>query len=305
MKTRILFMAGVFLFVLCRLNTFAQEVQYDPPWHDSPKASVNFTIKGIDNVPDLYGDVNNPQLVIFFAGNQYMVVEELIKAFKKDYPQYKRVFAETLPPGILARQMKGGSLAMGNMRLTLHPDVYTAGKARIEENKAFFSRTVPYAKNHLAILVRKGNPKHIRSLEDLGKEDVKVSMPNPEWEGIGRLIEKAYIEAGGEELKKQIMETKVASGSTLLTKIHHRQTPLNILYNRSDAGPVWITEARYHKNIHSLGIVKIPLDKNVFATYFAGALKEAPHPEAANDFLNFLEGEKAQQIYRKFGFQAP
>lgn len=101
------------------------------------------------------------------------------------------------------------------------------------------------------------------------------------------------------------METKVASGSTLLTKIHHRQTPLNILYNRSDAGPVWITEARYHKNIHSLGIVKIPLDKNVFATYFAGALKEAPHPEAANDFLNFLEGEKAQQIYRKFGFQAP
>jgi ABC-type molybdate transport system substrate-binding protein len=262
-------------------------------------------VAGIDNVPDLYGDINDPQLVIFFAGNQYMVIDELLQAFKKSYPQYQRIFAETLPPGILARQIKTGSLVIGNLRLTIQPDIYTAGKSRFEENKNAYSRTVAYTQNQLAIMVRQGNPLHIQSLQDLGKKEVRVSMPNPAWEGIGSKIEQAYIKAGGQSLKKRIMETKVKEGSTLLTRIHHRQTPLNILYGRSDAGPVWVSEALYHKSIHPIDIIKIPTEQNVFVTYVAGALKAAPHPQAADDFLTFLSGQEAHSIYEKYGFQTP
>ena len=42
--------------------------QYDPPWNDPIKAGVSFTVFGIDNVPDLYGDINDPQLVVFMGG---------------------------------------------------------------------------------------------------------------------------------------------------------------------------------------------------------------------------------------------
>lgn len=293
------------LCVLLSRNIHAQNTQFDPPWNSPPEAGVNFTVPGIDNVPDMYGDIDNPQLVIFFAGNQYMVVGELLQAFKKAYPQYQRIFAETLPPGILARQMKTGSLVIGNMRVTLRPDIYTAGKNRIEESKNNYSRTVAYTKNQLAIMVRQGNPLRITSLQDLGKKGVRVSMPNPAWEGIGKIIEQAYTRAGGQPLEKQIMDTKTKDGSTILTRIHHRQTPLNILYNRSDAGPVWISEALYHKSIHPVDIVKIPDEQNVFATYMAGALKTAPHPKAADDFLTFLSGHTARSIYQKYGFQNP
>ena len=200
-------------------------------------------------MPDLYGDIIDPQLVVFFAGNQFMCIDDLMTAFKKEYPQYKRVFAETLPPGILARQMKEGSLVIGNMRIQLKPDVYTAGKSRIVQTPEWFTNTEVYAKNKLAIMVQKDNPHNIKSLRDLARKELRVSMPNPEWEGIGKRIEEAYIKAGGNNLKNAIMIDKVKDSSTFLTHIHHRQSPMRILYNYADAAPVWFSEVQFIKSI--------------------------------------------------------
>lgn len=284
----------------------AQDHRFDPPWNTPPKSSVMFTVPGINNTPDLFGDINDPQLVVFFAGNQFMCIEDLIDAFKKAHPKYTRVFAETLPPGILAKQMEGGSLTMGNLRITLKPDVYTAGKTRIDEMAGLFSDTTAYAYNKLAIMVQKGNPKHIMGLEDLGRKDIRVAMPNPEFEGIGRRIESAYVKAGGEDLKKAIMIDKVKDSSTLLTQIHHRQTPMWVLYDKTDAGPVWYSEAYYQKMInHPVEIITIPENENIQATYMAGTLKNAPHKQAAKDFLRFLKTDTAKAIYRKYGFTTP
>ncbi|WP_341839709.1 substrate-binding domain-containing protein [Chitinophaga caseinilytica] len=262
-----------------------------------------FTVPGVDNVPDLFGDINDPQLVIFFAGNQFMVIDDLLAAFKKAHPQYQRIFAETLPPGILARQIEGGSITIGNMRITLQPDVYTAGKTRIDQMADKFSDTVTYAYNKLAIMVAKGNPKGIHGWKDLARKDVRVSMPNPAWEGIGRRIEEAYVKAGGTTLKDKIMKDKVTDSSTYLTQIHHRQTPMRMLYGTSDAGPVWYSEAHYQRMIgHPVDMVTVPDQENIRATYMAGQLKNAPHQQAAGDFMRFLTSETARGIYRKYGF---
>ena len=281
----------------------AQEHRFDPPWNTTPQSAVMFTVPGVDNVPDLFGDINDPQLVVFLGGNQFMVIDELIAAFKKAYPMYKRVFVETLPPGILSKQIEGGTLTVGNMRINLKPDVYTAGKNRIDQTPEWFSRTEVYGKNRLAIMVQKGNPKNIKGLTDLGRNEVRISMPNPVWEGIGKRIEEAYVKAGGEELKKMIMETKVKDSSTYLTQIHHRQTPMRILYNQSDAAPVWYTEAFYQKMIgHPVDMIEIPAKENIEAISVAGMLKAAPHKKAAKDFMNFMVSAAGKAVYKKFGF---
>ncbi len=287
----------------CITRVDAQDHQYDPPWNTPPKSGVMFTIPGVDNVPDLFGDINDPQLVVFFAGNQFMCIDDLLAAFKEEYPQYKRVFAETLPPGILAKQIESGSLTVGNMRITLLPDVYTAGKTRIVQMNNYFSDTAAYAYNKLAIMVHAGNPKQIHGLADLGRDEVRVSMPNPAWEGIAKQIEIAYLKAGGEALKNKIMVIKVADSSTYLTQIHHRQTPMRIMYQQSDAAPVWYSEAYYQQMIHHpVEMVAIPDDQNVETTYMAGALKTAPHPQAAKDFMKFLISDVAKAVYKKYGF---
>lgn len=300
MKRAIIFLITLIVFAK---TMAAQQHQFDPPWNIAPESKVQFTIPGIDNVPDLYGDINDPQLVVFFAGNQFMCVDSLLAAFKREYPQYQRIFVETLPPGILAKQIAGGSITVGNMRITLHPDIYTAGKAAIGRMINLFSDTASYAHNSLAIMVSRGNPKKIKGLKDLGRPDVKVSMPNPQWEGVATLIEDAYVKAGGEALKKRIMETKVKDSTTYLTQIHHRQSPMRILYRQSDAAPVWYSEVYYQQMInHPIELIRIPENENVTNSYTAGLLKTAPHPAAARDFLNFLKSNTAKAVYRNYGF---
>lgn len=290
-------------FGLVTGSVTAQEYRFDPPWNTPPESKLNFTVPGIDNVPDLYGDITDPQLVVFFAGNQFMCIDDLLAAFKKAYPEYQRIFAETLPPGILAKQIIGGNIVIGNMRISLKPDVYTAGKSRIDQMPEYFSSTKLYAKNRLALMVQKGNPKKIKGLTALADPTLRISMPNPEWEGIGKRIEEAYVKAGGEPLKNAIMKTKVGDSSTYLTQIHHRQSPMRILYGKSDVAPVWYSEVFYQKMIgHPVDMVEIPKKENIEAQYIAGLMKSAPHPQAAKDFMAFLTSEAAKQVYRRYGF---
>lgn len=293
------------IFILFAIESNAQDKhRFDPPWNTPPKSAVEFTIHGINNVPDLYGDIVDPQLVVFFAGNQFMCIDDLLEGFKKKYPEIKRIFAETLPPGILAKQIEGGSLTIGNLKITHQPDVYTAGKSRIDSMQDRFNRIETYAYNKLTLMVPKRNPKNISGLSDLASSDLRISMPNPVWEGIGRQIENAYRKAGGNELHHKIMNEKVANNTTYLTRIHHRESPLRILLEESDVAPVWTSEYVYQKMIdHPVDEIQIPIEQNIRSTYRAGRLKNAPRPKAADLFMDYLVSEEAKAIYKKYGFE--
>src|SRR5690606_15502475 len=278
--------------------------RFDPPWNTPPKSAVEFTIQGINNVPDLYGDIVDPQLVVFFAGNQFMCIDDLLAGFKKKHPHIERIFAETLPPGILAKQIEGGSLTIGNLRITHKPDVYTAGKSRIALMEEHFSRIETYAYNKLSLMVPQGNPKGVQKLADLRNTSIRVSMPNPAWEGIGRQIEAAYRKVGGEALHTAVMENKVEDGSTYLTRIHHRESPLRILLGNSDVAPVWTSEVVYQKMIgNPVQEIIIPEQENIKASYIAGRLKNAPRAKAADLFMEYLISDEAKEIYKKYGFE--
>ncbi len=282
-----------------------------PPWTSPFVSGVDFTIAPVDNVPDVYGDVNDPQLVIFFAGNQYMLVNDLLKAFQKAYPQYQRVLAETLPPGILSKQIQNGGLVIGNMRISVKPDIFTAGSGRmhkLQTQNDWFSSTEPYAQNRLAIMTYKGNPEHIKSWQDLENPSLKICMPNPKFEGIAKhAIIPALKKTGGEKLANAIYQTKVQKGTTYLTHIHHRQTPMRIMQRKCAAGAVWYTEAHFHADMvdHPIAMVTIPDSQNKTVTYTAGIMRSAPHPQAAKDFLGFLTGSEGQGIYQRYGFLPP
>jgi len=297
--------------LLCTTGAVSRAQSYLPPWGPPPPGGgVTFAVPPFDEIADLYGDVVDPQLTIFCGGNQFMVVPDLVAAFKRAYPRYTRVFVETLPPGKLASQIESGALIMGSLRIDAKPDVYTAGRAQIGElqrQKRWFAGTYDYAANELAIMVRAGNPRRIKGLADLGRRDVRVSMPNPAFEGIARQIVAALRKAGGESLERTVMQTKVADKSTILTEIHHRQSPLNILEGRADAAPVWSTESYFQEHVLHFPVqtVPIPAAQNARATYTAGVLAAAPHPQAARDFLAFLATAEARAIYRRYGFAPP
>lgn len=289
-----------------------QLLDVQPPWSKPMYPGTELTVPGLQNVPDIHGDINNPQLVVFFAGNQYMLVNRLMKAFSKAYPQYPRVVAFTMPPGRLITSIKrGNGILIGNMHVTLKPDILTAGHGgimRLQKKLHWFAETKIYARNRLAIMVYKGNPSHVTGMKSLAQPSLKLCMPNPEWEGIAEhAIVPALKKTGGEALFNAVYKEKVKQGTTFLTHIHHRQTPVRIMEHKCTAGVVWYTEAYFHAKIahHPISIVSVPKQNNKIVAYTAALMKNAPHPEAARDFMKFLMGPVSQKLYQHYGFMPP
>jgi ABC-type molybdate transport system substrate-binding protein len=287
----------------------ASQPNVDPPWHPPPQGVLNFTVPGIENAPDLHGDPEAPDLALFMGGNQFMVMPDLLAAFQKRHPEIRRIFYETLPPGVLAEQLQeGGAIVVGNLQLTIHADIFASGAGRMEKERAagLVQTPVTYARNDLTILVPSGNPRGIRTLADLGRPDLRLSLPNPQTEGIGQQIGRALEQAGGPALRSRVLDEKVHDGSTVLTRIHHRETPLALLHGQADAGVVWRTEALFQRSLgHRLEAVEIPSAQNAVGVYQAAMVSGAPHEPAARAFLEFLVSLEGEAIFARYGFSPP
>jgi ABC-type Fe3+ transport system substrate-binding protein len=129
-------------------------------------------------------------------------------------------------------------------------------------------------------------------------------MPNPAWEGIAKQIAETLRQAGGDDLYQAVYQKKVKDRSSVLTEIHHRQTPMRILDGKADAGVVWASEVRFQEQIgNPITGVPIPEAQNMTAIYAAGMLTDAPHADAARQWLTYLASAPAQAVYHEFGFK--
>jgi molybdate transport system substrate-binding protein len=295
----------------------AEPVRHDaffPPWqhgenNDATQRGFEFTVPQVDDLADFHGDVSDPKLVLYVGGNYFFAMAPLVAAFEQQHPEFKgRIYWETIPPGLLVKQIEaGGTITSGNMTWTAKPDAYLAGLKKVQgliDQGVLTGPAVPYVTNTLTIMVPAGNPGHVKDLSDLGRPDVHLAMPNPEFEGIARQIEASLKKAGGDALATTVYKTKVADGSTVLTHIHHRQTPLFLMQGRAQAGVTWQSEAIFEEQVgNPITHVDIPSAQTTTAVYAGAEVKGAAHPEAARLWLSFIRSPKALSIFERYGFK--
>jgi accessory colonization factor AcfC len=258
---------------------------------------------------DLHGleYMDRADLVLFMAGNQFMVMDELLNLFQQAYPEIKNIFYETLPPGLELKQILAGGAKFGEKEIRIMPDVYTAvTEDAMKElfHQGYVRDYFVYLHNRIVLMVPEGNPAGIKTVLDLGRDDVRISQPGA-MEDITLYITGMYRSAGGDALVKKILADKRAEGTTILTIVHHRETPLRMRKGTVAVGPVWATEV---KNARDMGL-KVEaiepgenLDQRDKVNYYIAKLKNASHPENAEKFLSFMKTAQAQEIYRRFGF---
>jgi ABC-type sulfate transport system substrate-binding protein len=165
-----------------------------------------------------------------------------------------------------------------------------------------------YMHNELQVMVAKGNPKAITGIDDLVRNDVRTSLPNPVNEGIMQFYARGVLERHG-------IWPKIANGQECascqtternwFTAVHHRETPERIRDAKSDAGIVWKTEVmealRHGAPVEG---VELPASDSLrdAVSYAVGALENARHRENADHYLAFLATPAAQDAYASFGF---
>ncbi|MDF7674129.1 substrate-binding domain-containing protein [Acetobacteraceae bacterium ESL0709] len=310
----LIMLSGVLGGFSAHAQVSSQENGFFPPWqnganNDATDRGLNFTIPDADNLADFHGNPANPSLSLYVGGNYYFAMAPLIAAFEKRYPDYKgHIYWETIPPGRLIEQIKaGGTVTVGNMTWTVKPDLYFAGLKAVSKqikDGLLVGPAVPYVTNNLTIMIPAGNPAGIKGLADLGRPDVILAMPDPAFEGIARQIKTALTNAGGKALAKMVYETKVAQGTTILTRIHHRQTPLWLMQGKVQAGVTWQSEALFQEKAgHPIASIAIPDNQNATAIYAGALVKDAPHPEAAQRWLDFIRSPEGLAIFAEYGFK--
>ena len=257
-------------------------------------------------------DSYTADLVMYLAGNQFMVMHELITDFQKKNPDIESVYVETIPPGQI---LQGQLLQQGEIdgqQTAMNPDIFASvniGHLKKLNSKNLMDEYAIYIHNKLELMIAAGNPKDIKGPEDLGRDDLVQSHPNPLTEGIFKFY-------GSEMLKDLGLHEKITGGAeckscwavegkTWFTSRHHRETPDLIEKGEADVGIVWTTEVVHAKAegrpIDGVAIPP-PLNKIDKVNYAIGTMKNGRNAENAARYLSYLASDEAQAIYESYGF---
>jgi len=250
------------------------------------------------------------KLVLWLAGNQFFAMDEVVRTFQKQHPGTE-VGLITLPPGLLLDAILGGGWVLNGKAYPGLPDIYASvnlGHLKRLKEAGLMDQYAVYMHNELEILVAKGNPKKISGIADLGRADVRTSMPNPINEGIMQFYARKVLERHG--LWQHISGGKEClscqtTPNNWFTAVHHRETPELLKANRTDAGIVWKTETlEALRDGAQVEGVKLPPQDSLRdeVSYVIGALKGSHRTDAAARYLAFLASPQGQAAYASFGF---
>ncbi|OGW35124.1 MAG: hypothetical protein A2010_04600 [Nitrospirae bacterium GWD2_57_9] len=275
-KSALIFMLLVAMVLVVPGNASAVPPVLGTPTIDSPQlldwgqdvnnGEPDLTEQTANRLVDLHGSFSDCDIALSTAGNYHMALRDLW--YDIYLPQYaselglKNWFFTTSPP-VALKQLKNGAVVFGNMSLRCMPQLAVGPQKVINDLKAAGlteGQQIPIFRNRgNVLLVKKGNPKHILTIWDLGRPNVVISTPNQNYEkntfdnysgsiyniamndaahapdgwDAGRLFNSIF---GPDKIKENgTNHPKWVAGE----KIHHREVPWSIAYGRADVAVIF------------------------------------------------------------------
>ena len=217
---------------------------------------------------DLHGKLTSCDLVLSTEGNYHMALHDIwpqvLSTLAAKGMPLDNAFYTTSPP-VFVPQLKNGTLQFDNLSMNCRPSVAVASKKAIDKliaSGAADGAPIPlYEDRGDVILVKKGNPKHIETVWDLGRTGVRVVTPNPELEpgayqnyrdaiyNIAKADKHPPAGWTAEKLIDVIYNGKSGDPDKWLAgyRIHHRDEPWSVAYGNADAAMILYHLGRYTK----------------------------------------------------------
>ncbi len=219
-------------------------------------------------------------LVVYCAAGLKPPVEAVAR-------EYQRKF------GVSVQLQYGGSgTLLGNLRVAKVGDLFLAADAshtRLAREQGLLAEVIPLVRQRAVIAVRKGNPKSLRSIQDLLRADVSFALANPDAASIGKTTQAV--------LEKTRQWAQVRARAKVF-KPTVNDVANDIKLGAVDAGVIWDATARQYSELE---MVHVPAFDEAAETTSIGVLNFSQQPTAALRFARYL-GARDQGL-REFASQ--
>jgi molybdate transport system substrate-binding protein len=222
-------------------------------------------------------------LILYCAAGIKPPVEAAAKDYEKEY-------------GVQVQLQYGGSQTLlANMQVSQSGDLYLPAdesyiaKAR---EKTLVEEVIPLAEMTPQLVVLKGNPKGIKSINDLLQKDVRIAQANPDAAAIGKLTRELLTKSGQwEKLKAR----------TTTFKVTVNEVANDVKINAIDAGFVWDATVHQYPEIEA---VPAPELAGAVSKVSVCVTKYSKQPQAALRFARYLGSRnKGLKHFEKHGYK--
>lgn len=244
--------------------------------------------------------------ILVYCGNSMMpAVEEIAKEYERRYNvriTFNTGGSETLLPAIILS---------GKGDIFVCHDPFAQ---RLTE-KGFMWKYETVGCLYPVVIVPKGNPKNIRSLDDLALPGLRVGMTDPRFSTAGEILHELFKKKGLEEAisKNIVVESKTHYDIANALALGHIDVGIvwnfiAALYNNdvdavTGASPA-VTKIRGQLKNYGFDVVVIP-DELPETHVTVCLLKCTKKYNEANDFLNLCTSEFGRKAFIKHGYTKP
>jgi molybdate transport system substrate-binding protein len=225
-------------------------------------------------------------LVVYCGAGLMKPMDELKEAFEQqEKTPVRMIYAGSGELfGMIATRQEGDVYIPGDIKYT--KDALEKGIS-IEDGMETICYHVP------VILVPAGNPADIRSLEDLGREGVKVALADEKAAAIGK-VSTALLKKNNilESVDKNVV-TRPSTTNQLLIYTATSQV---------DATIAWEDQALWGEGKGKVEVVRIPLSQNLIKTIPASVVTFSKRPDEARSFIKFITSDKSRSVWANWGF---
>ena len=241
-------------------------------------AVILFTGCGRRELPE--EQTEEKELLLYCGAGIRPPVAELTETFRREH-------------GVkIVTDYAGSEVLLSKIKLARQGDLYMPGdrhyvQQAAKESMIHSSKNVCYFVP--TILVQKGNPKEIQSLEDLLKPGLKLGLGDVKACAIGRKTRQIFA-------KNNIQWNEVEKNLKFQSQTVN-ELGMQIQAKSLDAVIVWDAIARYYTKYGQE--VPIPAKRNVISTVDIGILTFTKNRTLAEKFVEFTTSERGQAIFKK------
>ena len=148
----------------------------------------------------------------------------------------------------------------------------------------------------MALFVQKGNPKHIKGLEDLLRNDLLTTLGNPQTCSIGKAAEELLLRYGGGSFLDRV---HIGLG---LFAADSRDMNHILTTAQADVGLNWTASLHAVADRSALEVLPLSDLYAVPQPLVIGLLDSSIHRSLARKFIDYLASAQGRKIMHKYGF---